>query len=557
MNTKMDKDLLSKDREMTSGSALLEEKIITGIKTTTYKIISKDVREFHFIIPFDKRVELGEIFSIKDNAIKGDEITFLARIIDIRHDSNYEGKWDTALKGTEFFDEDQIFNRVIAEPLGCIIFNKKSGENEFKKSKTIPSKFSEVEKAQFEEFEVLKEKISGDLEVGYLRNGSEAVEEISVGLNSKVMDHHMGVFATTGMGKSNFMKVFAASCMKRASNGVSEFGLLIVDPHGEYLLGNRKKDSKDAPKGLLHLTKYSDGLKCYSTDKKNALIPNVVELKVGWEDIKPSDLFARYIDWSTAQKEAILSIERSIKRGSFQEKSWLEKIKDGESVVSAQYREGTVDVITRRVEDILDLDYIDGHRSNIREIISNIQMGKVVLIDMHRISERDELFLLSVLSRHILEQYKDDDFNGARKNCLITIEEAQRVLGGGDGSISRFERIAREGRKFGVGLCAITQQPKLIDKQLLSQFNTLVIMGLGDKNDRKCLEESAKQDLSTLDVEIQTLEKGEAIISTLNVPFPIPTTIHLYNDYLERLKEKDTAEGNHEPKAKKLSRPPN
>jgi hypothetical protein len=555
VNTTLEKDILSNDEETTSESALLETRIITGIKTTTFKIISKDVREFHFIIPFDNRVELGEIFSIKDNAIKGDEITFLARITDIRHDSNYEGKWDTVLKGTEFFDEDQIFNRVIAEPLGCIVFDKKSGKKEFKKSKTIPSKFSEVERARFEEFEILKEKISSDLEVGYLRNGSRVVEEISVGLNSKVMDHHMGVFATTGMGKSNFMKVFAASCMKKASDGTSEFGLLIIDPHGEYLLGNRKKDSKET-KGLLHLTKYSDGLKCYSTDKKNAQIPNVVELKLGWNDIRPSDLFARYNDWSTPQKEGILSIERSIKKGSFQGKSWLEKMKDGESVVSSQYKEGTVDVITRRVEDILDLDYIDGDRSNIQEIIASIQMGKVVLIDMHRISERDELFLLSVLSRHILERYKDDDFNNARKNCLITIEEAQRVLGGGDGNVSRFEKIAREGRKFGVGLCAITQQPKLIDKQLLSQFNTLVIMGLGYKNDRKCLEESAKQDLTTLDVEIQTLEKGEAIISTLNVPFPIPATIHLYEEYLVRLKEKDHAEGNCTSTARKLSRPP-
>ena len=131
MNTTVEKDILSKDEETISESALLETRIITGIKTTTFKIISKDVREFHFIIPFDNRVELGEIFSIKDNAIKEDEITFLARITDIRHDSNYEGKWDTALKGTEFFDQDQIFNRVIAEPLGCIVFDKKKKKKEF------------------------------------------------------------------------------------------------------------------------------------------------------------------------------------------------------------------------------------------------------------------------------------------------------------------------------------------------------------------------------------------------------------------------------------------
>jgi hypothetical protein len=81
-------------------------------------------------------------------------------------------------------------------------------------------------------------------------------------------------------------------------------------------------------------------------------------------------------------------------------------------------------------------------------------------------------------------------------------------------------------------------------------------MGLGDRNDRKCLEESAKQDLTTLDVEIQTLEKGEAIISTLKVPFPIPVTIHLYEDYIKQLKEQDK-DLNRSSRGKKLVRPPN
>ena len=93
-----------------------------------------------------------------------------------------------------------------------------------------------------------------------------------------------------------------------------------------------------------------------------------------------------------------------------------------------------------------------------------------------------------------------------------------------------------------MGLCAITQQPKLIDKQLLSQFNTLVVMGLGDRNDRMQLEESAKQDLSSLDIEIQTLEKGEAIVSTLNIPFPVPARIHRYEEYLRRLEKEKSDE---------------
>ncbi len=61
-----------------------------------------------------------------------------------------------------------------------------------------------------------------------------------------------------------------------------------------------------------------------------------------------------------------------------------------------------------------------------------------------------------------------------------------------------FPRVAREGRKFKVGLCAVTQQPKLLDGELLSQFNTFFILGLADEKDRTILRSSSKQDIAAL-----------------------------------------------------------
>lgn len=503
------------------GEELLETRTLQGGQTT-YRIISKNVREYQFIIPYMDRAVVGEIFSIHD--LRGD-LTFLARVLDIQHDSNYAGRWDTTLKGTEFYDQDQIFNRVVAEPLGCV------EQGKFHKSRTVPTKFSPVQQADRGEFGFLR-RAMGDIEVGSLRNGSQVVEEIPVALHSDAMDHHMGVFATTGMGKSNFMKVFAASCMRLSAKGQSKFGLLVVDPHGEYLKGT------PTTKGLLHLRNYASGLACYSTDHKNCQIPEVEELSISASEILPEDVSVLY-EWSTAQRDAIESVSRV-----FNSSNWLEELQSPEGVarmVAEGFNEGTVKVLGRRIKILIDKNHYIKRRSAIPNIIHNLQEGKVVLVDIPRMSDRSELFLLSVLSRCIMDHYREDT-DRERKNCLITIEEAQRVLGDGSNT-SRFEVIAREGRKFGVGLCAITQQPKLIDKQLLSQFNTLVILGLADRNDRNRLEESAKQDLSSLDVEIQTLEKGEAIISTLNIPFPVPARIYSYEDYLHRLsQEKATSE---------------
>ena len=69
------------------------------------------------------------------------------------------------------------------------------------------------------------------------------------------------------------------------------------------------------------------------------------------------------------------------------------------------------------------------------------------------------------------------------------------------------------------GLLAVTQQPKLLDDELLSQFNTFFVLGLADEKDRNILRSSAKQDLSALGPEIQTLMPGECLLVNLEAPF--------------------------------------
>jgi DNA helicase HerA-like ATPase len=162
----------------------------------------------------------------------------------------------------------------------------------------------------------------------------------------------------------------------------------------------------------------------------------------------------------------------------------------------------------------------------------------VVLIDVSGLGSTEEVLIASFLTRRVLAEwssaYLDDP---GRHDSLpvvaIVLEEAQRVLGSNqDRESNVFPRVAREGRKFKVGLCAITQQPKLLDDELLSQFNTFFILGLADEKDRNILRASSKQDLSSLGPEIQTLMPGECLVVNLEAPFAVPATVHLYEDVL-------------------------
>jgi hypothetical protein len=216
---------------------------------------------------------------------------------------------------------------------------------------------------------------------------------------------------------------------------------------------------------------------------------------------------------------------------------------------------GPVRVIQRHIENLTKANsaFFRQSGSAVQEIIRSLHNNRVVLIDIPGMGERSELFVLSIITRMIMEKHRSeargfgiDEKQEASHQVLITIEEAQRVLAAGGASTQMFRECAMEGRKFGVGLCVITQQPKNVDPKVLAQINTFVVMGLGDRGDREIIMGSAKQDLSKMEIEIQTLDRGEAIISTIGIPFPVSTRIHRYEDYiavLNTLKKQDIREG--------------
>ena len=117
------------------------------------------------------------------------------------------------------------------------------------------------------------------------------------------------------------------------------------------------------------------------------------------------------------------------------------------------------------------------------------------------------------------------------------IEEAPRVIGEDILSSKNdniYSTIAKEGRKFKIGLTAITQLSSVIPRTILANMNTKIILGNEMKQERQAIIESASQDLSEDDRNIASLDKGEAIISSIFVPFAIPIKIPLFDDLIKR-----------------------
>ena len=205
----------------------------------------------------------------------------------------------------------------------------------------------------------------------------------------------------------------------------------------------------------------------------------------------------------------------------------------------------TLQVIQRRAQRILDLPCVsrDPTQASLSgRIVEELTNGYSVLVDSSGLSSMEEILVASVITRRLMEEYStayldDRERFEALPPALVALEEAQRVLSKVKRSEENvFPRVAREGRKFRVGLCAVSQQPKLIDDELLSQFNTFFILGLADERDRNILRGSSKQDISDLGPEIQTLMPGESIITNVELPFAVPAQVFLYEEYLKSVR---------------------
>ena len=88
-----------------------------------------------------------------------------------------------------------------------------------------------------------------------------------------------------------------------------------------------------------------------------------------------------------------------------------------------------------------------------------------------------------------------------------------------------FERIAKEGRKYGFGLVVISQRPSDISRTILSQCNNFIALRLTNETDQAVVRKLVPDSLAQLIDALPLLDVGEAVI--LGDAMLLPTRVRL------------------------------
>lgn len=112
---------------------------------------------------------------------------------------------------------------------------------------------------------------------------------------------------------------------------------------------------------------------------------------------------------------------------------------------------------------------------------------------------------------------------GRPSPILVVLEEAHRYLNAGAASLAQqaCNRIAREGRKYGVGLMLVTQRPSELPDTALAQCGTLVALRLTNSSDQGTVRAALPDSVAGLSAALASLRTGEAVVSGEAITLPV------------------------------------
>jgi DNA helicase HerA-like ATPase len=433
-------------------------------------------------------VGLGEYITITDGFQK--RILGVVESCSIKSDaldeiSNFEEALESKIVA-EINKRDKSF-KVNVKILGMLDL--------LKKSKAIlpeipPLPGTEVRRAKKDDLkDIFDSEEESWLKIGTLLRNTNVNVRVNI---NRLTTRHLGILAMTGMGKSNLVSVIAKSIAKIPGT------MVIFDYHDEYrfLQGENINfvQAQINPR-LLTSDKFGEVIEI----RENADIQNTILLKAYDNDDLKKKIGNDF--WE--------ELEKNVRDIGFREKRFassadrvLDKIKEAR----------------RRFDSILI--------PNASDPVSQIREGCINIINLIEFTEKQANVAISFYLESILYQRKLSKSQSFKSNfestdqilfhspVIVVIEEAHVFMPKNENTDTKYiaSKVAREGRKFGVGLIIVSQRPRTLDPNVLSQMGSLAIMKLVQQEDQSQIESSSESINGKIIEQLPSLNPGEALL---------------------------------------------
>jgi len=476
-----------------------------------------------------------------------------------------------SMRDTNLIDYDKIVN---AGWISLVLVGEQIG-NKFERGITqSPTTGDEVHIVTIQDLNVVYGgwNDTSSITVGNISVSESLAAKIDI---DKLVTRHCAILGSTGSGKSNTVAVLLEAIAK---NNFKSSRILVIDPHGEYneaLKGYSKvyKVNSDAIKNQNELyipfwalpfdellSIFSGNLTETNRDYIRSEIVNrkiqsseSMSLGISKESITadspiPFSLNQLWFDLDDFERQTYSDTARVTK-------TTLHVIGNPEKLVSNEYEPATTTnsapYINQKAKVILR--FTDSIRSRLLNTQYNFLFNcgdwkpdltgmvtkdidtllsewlehdkPITILDLSGVPTEIMTSISGALLKIVYDALfwgQNSAVGGKQQPLMIALEEAHNYLKAGENSISSrtVQTIAKEGRKYGVGLLLVTQRPSELDETVLSQCGTLIALRMNNSKDRGHISSAIQDELQTMIDLLPNLRIGEGIISGEAVKIP-------------------------------------
>ncbi len=544
------------------------------------------------IMGSNRDISVGEIFLIYSHR-DGHERVFFFRVLGLE---NYLRQVDdlARIAGTLMVEGDAYLSGIERNMLLSVggrmlgYAEEKNGKWVFHSPRRLPDHLASVYRpisgtSDENVRNMLEGQTEGEIYVGDLQVGEDTLD-VPIKIPSKFLPMHVGIFGSTGAGKSNLMMVLIKSVIDNNLNAfrnpakkLPRISAFCIDPHDEFAKGVDKYGIQHVVEDMSPSTRSEViGDFYYLTTHKRATTREIrkyaSEIRILWSEIQPRDLYS--IRDFTPEMSSFIDSQYSVAK-----EDWISailKMNEDEAGVPA----GTLRAVKRRLSFLERSPiFIETGASILSDIFIAMETGRILVVNTSLMGDMEQFLLTTIVTRTLsdmrralkssgnLSDFESQGFmrlpspffksvkdrarafyglGGIKDDTpvqdprllpviQVTVEEAPSIL---NPELMRgqsvFKDISRQGRKFNIGLLVVSQQVSVLDNVILSQMNTEINLRLGNEREIRACIENASVNISGFEDEFRVMSRGEAIVTQSYRELPLPIRIPLFDDIYEK-----------------------
>ena len=454
------------------------------------------------------------------------------------------------------FDETEQDEGIVYSSDYCIInlvgsFYNKYGvvnENKFKRAiNTYPEINSKVYQANEATMKMIMNAISGkgteykSLEIGYFASNRDVSAVLD---GNRFFQRHACIVGSTGSGKS-----YTVASILEKTNELPYANMIVFDLHGEYNELSYADQIKicDEPEGLhiplwffnyeeIHslFVESSEGT---STNQRAAVINYILRAKKEYINNNMSEVSEEIVTADTPIPFSAEELIEYLENQNILEVETGEIYKTGENKGQAktkkgQYYDKLTNLITRlrtkmddkkygfvfNEKDTINADYLNQFA---KRIMGNTKY-RIKVIDLSEVPSDMLAIIIGIVTRIIydIQFWITPSKDEVRHPLVLACDEAHIYMSNDTSkmkavekkSLEIFEKIAKEGRKYGIGLLIISQRPAELNTTIMSQCNNIVSLKITNDRDKTAVAAMLTDSLVGIVEMLPNLDVGECVV---------------------------------------------